>query len=60
MKVKRSDEVLFEVIDGTAVLVDPDGRELFTLNRVGSDPAARARSGDGRHPHRSDDTRVRV
>jgi hypothetical protein len=36
MEVRRADEVLFEVIDGTAVLVDPDGKELFTLNRVGS------------------------
>ena len=36
MQVQRADDVLFEVIDATAVLVDPDGRELFTLNPVGS------------------------
>jgi hypothetical protein len=36
MQVKRADEVLFEIIDATAVLVDPAGRELFTLNPVGS------------------------
>lgn len=36
MRVWRSDDVLFEVVDGTALLVDPNGRELFTLNVVGS------------------------
>jgi len=36
MHVTRADEVLFEIIDATAVLVDPEGRELFTLNPVGS------------------------
>ena len=36
MQVRRADDVLFEVIDATAVLVDPGGRELFTLNPVGS------------------------
>jgi hypothetical protein len=36
MQVQRADDVLFEIIDATAVLVDPDGRELFTLNPVGS------------------------
>lgn len=36
MKLRRADEVLFEIVDGTAVLVDPHGRELFTLNPVGS------------------------
>jgi hypothetical protein len=36
MRVRRADEVLSETIDGTAVLVDPDGKELFTLNPVGS------------------------
>jgi hypothetical protein len=36
MRVWRAADVLFEVVDGTAVLVDPHGRELFTLNVVGS------------------------
>jgi hypothetical protein len=36
MNVRRAEAVLFEVVDGTAVLVDADGKELFTLNRVGS------------------------
>jgi hypothetical protein len=28
--------VVYEVVDGQAVLVDPDGAELITLNRVGT------------------------
>jgi hypothetical protein len=33
---RRADDVSFEVIDGRAILVDPDGRELITLNAVGT------------------------
>jgi hypothetical protein len=32
----QSDKVVFEVVDGRAVLVDPTGSELITLNPVGS------------------------
>jgi hypothetical protein len=28
--------VVYEVVDGEAVLVDPDGKELLTLNEVGT------------------------
>ena len=34
--VKRSSDVTYEVVDGQAVLVDPNGRELLTLNEVGT------------------------
>jgi hypothetical protein len=33
---QRADNVLFELIDGRAVLIDAAGREFITLNRVGS------------------------
>lgn len=32
----RSAEVTYEVVDGRAVLVDPQERELLTLNPVGT------------------------
>jgi hypothetical protein len=32
----RADGVLFEVVDGRAVLLQTSGRELITLNQVGS------------------------
>lgn len=32
----QSNSVVFEVVDGRAVLVDPTGSELITLNPVGS------------------------
>jgi hypothetical protein len=32
----RSPSVTYEVVDGRAVLVDPEGRELLTLNHVGT------------------------
>jgi len=34
--MRRSPEVVFEVLDGRAVLVDPSGSELITLNPVGT------------------------
>ncbi len=34
--VSQSDGVVFEVVDGRAVLVDPTGSELITLNPVAS------------------------
>ena len=34
--VVRSGDVLFEVVAGRAVLVDPSGAELITLNPVGT------------------------
>jgi Coenzyme PQQ synthesis protein D (PqqD) len=34
--VSQSTSVVFEVVDGRAVLVDPSGSELITLNPVGS------------------------
>jgi hypothetical protein len=33
---QRSPGVVYEVVDGQAVLVDPDGVELITLNAVGT------------------------
>jgi hypothetical protein len=33
---ERSPDVVYEVVDGKAVLVDPDGVELITLNPVGT------------------------
>ena len=36
MAWRRVDDVLFELVEGKAVLLDPGGRELITLNRVGS------------------------
>lgn len=34
--VARADGVVYEVVDGQAVLVDADGREMITLNPVGT------------------------
>ena len=36
MAWQRSPRVVYEVIDGRAVLVDPEGVELLTLNAVGT------------------------
>ena len=36
MEFRRSESVTFEVIDQRAVLLDPDGVELITLNPVGT------------------------
>lgn len=36
MAWQRSPRVVYEVVDGQAVLVDPDGVELLTLNPVGT------------------------
>ena len=36
MSWTRSPQVVYEVVDGQAVLVDPAGRELLTLNGVGT------------------------
>jgi Coenzyme PQQ synthesis protein D (PqqD) len=36
MGLQRSPEVTYEVVDGKAMLVDPAGRKLITLNRVGT------------------------
>lgn len=35
-RVGRADGVVHEVVDGRAVLVDPSGLQLITLNEVGS------------------------
>jgi hypothetical protein len=32
----RSDELAWRVIDGEVVILTPDGREIHTLNKVGS------------------------
>lgn len=34
--ITRADNVSYDVFDGRAVLVDPRGRELITLNRTGT------------------------
>lgn len=34
--ISQSNSVVFEVVDDRAVLVDPSGSELITLNPVGS------------------------
>jgi hypothetical protein len=36
MTVQRSPRVTYEVVEGRAVLLDPDGVELITLNEVGT------------------------
>jgi hypothetical protein len=36
MAWQRAPRVVYEVVDGQAVLVDPDGVELITLNTVGT------------------------
>lgn len=36
MPWERSPQVVYEVVDGQAVLVDPTGTELLTLNPVGT------------------------
>ena len=33
---RRADGAYFELVDDKAVIVDPEGRELVTLNRVGT------------------------
>ncbi len=34
--LRRSPRVTYELVDDQAVLVDPEGRELLTLNAVGA------------------------
>ncbi len=36
MAVVRAANIMYEVVDGRAVLVDPKGAELLTLNEVGT------------------------
>jgi Coenzyme PQQ synthesis protein D (PqqD) len=36
MGLRRSPEVTYEILDGQAMLVDPAGKELITLNGVGT------------------------
>lgn len=36
MRLRRSPEVTFEVVDGRAILIDGQGTELITLNPVGT------------------------
>jgi hypothetical protein len=36
MRVQRAADVVFEILDGKAILVDADGLELITLNLVGT------------------------
>ena len=36
MPLRRSPDVTYEVVDDRAMLLDPSGRELITLNPVGS------------------------
>jgi len=36
MGPRRSPEVTYEVVEGRAMLVDPDGAEIITLNPVGT------------------------
>ena len=36
MVPRRSPNVTYEIVDGRAILIDPDGRELLTLNGVGT------------------------
>jgi hypothetical protein len=36
MLLRRSPDVTYEVVDGRAMLVDPAGKELITLNPVGT------------------------
>lgn len=33
---RRADSVTYDVVDGRAILVDPQGAELITLNPVGT------------------------
>jgi hypothetical protein len=46
MSWRRADGVLFEVVDGRAMLINSAGQELITLNPVGSMVWAAL---DGRH-----------
>jgi hypothetical protein len=46
MSWRRADNVLFEVVDGRAMLINSAGQELITLNPVGSMVWAAL---DGRH-----------
>ena len=36
MGLRRAQDVVFEVVDGRAILIDAEGKELITLNPVGS------------------------
>jgi hypothetical protein len=36
MALRRSPDVTFEVVDGRAILIDAAGKELITLNPVGT------------------------
>ena len=36
MSLRRSPDVTYEVVDDRAMLLDPSGKELITLNPVGS------------------------
>jgi hypothetical protein len=36
VRPQRNASVVFDTVDDKAVLVDPSGRELITLNRVGT------------------------
>lgn len=36
MRLERSPDVVHDVVDGRAVLVDADGREMITLNPTGT------------------------
>ena len=34
--MRRAENVTYDIVDGRAVIVDPQGRELLTLNPVGT------------------------
>jgi len=36
MAMQRTPDVTYEVVDGRAMIVDPSGREILTLNPVGT------------------------
>ena len=36
MALVRREDVAYEIVDGTAVLVDPSGAEMIVLNAVGT------------------------
>jgi len=36
MGLRRAQDVVFEVVDGRAILIDAEGKELITLNPVGT------------------------
>ena len=35
-RIERADGVTYDVVDGRAILIDPRGEELITLNPVGT------------------------